>query len=238
MSGPGENVALDDLWQTLTVAPFAGVNVLRLDRFDGLAPGNKAFKLKPLIARARAQGQCRLLSFGGPWSNHLHALAALGRAEGLATVGFVRGLQPGSLTLTLNDARQWGMQLIGLDRSSYRRRAETGFQAGLLARYGPGLLIPEGGDCPDGAAGCRVIGEAVTRAFPGGATVLLAVGTGTTLAGVLAALGSQYRVMGISALKGALDIEQRVRHNLQALNIEPAACWEFVTTFTAAVLAA
>jgi len=55
--------------------PMGNVSLLRLDRLGGLAPGNKWFKLKENFACAGRQGSRRLVSFGGPWSNHLHALA-------------------------------------------------------------------------------------------------------------------------------------------------------------------
>ncbi len=222
---------LDKLWQTLTCPELAGVRVLRLDRFSDLAPGNKAFKLAPFLSAARARGMRRLLSFGGPWSNHLHALAALGAAQGFETVGFVRGLEADALTPTLLEARHWGMQLVGLDRRVYRHRAEARFQAELLQSYGPGLLIPEGGDSAEGAAGCRMIGEAIARATPEGATVVMAVGTGTTLAGVVTGLRPRHRVVGISALKGALDTERRIRNNLLRLNCQPEASWALRNDF-------
>ncbi len=86
---------------------LANVSVLRLDRLGGAAPGNKAFKLQPVLASAAAGGVGRVLSFGGPWSNHLHALAACGADRGLETVGFVRGAE--QATAMLEDARRWGL---------------------------------------------------------------------------------------------------------------------------------
>ena len=70
---------------------MGNVTLLRLDSGGGLAPGNKSFKLLGNLAAARRLGLRRLLSFGGAWSNHLHALAALGAEQGFATVGIVRG---------------------------------------------------------------------------------------------------------------------------------------------------
>ena len=53
--------------------------VLRADLSDRELSGNKYFKLLPNLGAAREAGHDTLLSFGGPWSNHLHALAAAGR---------------------------------------------------------------------------------------------------------------------------------------------------------------
>ena len=212
--------ALSGLWQPLPGGESEGladVQVLRLDAHHSRAPGNKWFKLQPLLEGAREEGCHRLLSFGGAWSNHLHALAALGAAEGFATIGVVRGDIATEPTPTLRDCLDLGMHLVPVSRGDYRRRHDPAFQAQLLAAHGPALLVPEGGDCPDGARGCLPLGREIARAFPGGATVVLPVGTGTTLAGIVAALGSGYRVLGMAALKGAGDLEQRVARNLEAL---------------------
>ena len=53
------------------------VDILRLDKMHALAPGNKWFKLALNLSAAKAAGAETLLSFGGAFSNHLHALAAI-----------------------------------------------------------------------------------------------------------------------------------------------------------------
>lgn len=220
------------IWQRIDRAPLGaeqllGFNVLRLDLIHGLAPGNKIFKLEPCIADAKAKGFRRLLSFGGAWSNHLHALAALGQRHGLATVGVVRGEPDAPLTATLAEAQAAGMQLHYLSRTAYRQRHDRVFQRQLLARYGPAYLIPEGGDCLLGASGCMAIGEELVRQMPSGASIILPVGTGTTLAGIVASLGPAYRVIGISALKGALDTASRVQRHLDQIgHSRDRAAWE------------
>ena len=70
---------------------MGNIALLRLDRMGGFAPGNKSFKLSEYFDSAKEQGITRLVSFGGAWSNHLHALAAAGHEYGFETVGIVRG---------------------------------------------------------------------------------------------------------------------------------------------------
>ncbi|WP_116364385.1 1-aminocyclopropane-1-carboxylate deaminase/D-cysteine desulfhydrase [Parahaliea mediterranea] len=215
------------LWQTLALPlPDGGalpLQVLRLDRCDSLAPGNKLFKLAGLLPEV--SGPARVLSFGGPWSNHLHALAALGRERGWQTVGLVRG--EALDTPTLREAADWGMALHPLCRADYRQRHSDAFQLACQKRYRADRVIPEGGDCPAGARGCMAIGAAIGARFGDGdggfdgggegAVVALATGTGTTLAGIVAGLDRRFEVLGISALKGAWDTEQRILANLAAL---------------------
>lgn len=47
---------------------------LRLDQLHPTLSGNKFFKLLGHLEVFRSSGRSRLLSFGGRWSNHLHAL--------------------------------------------------------------------------------------------------------------------------------------------------------------------
>ena len=199
--------------------PVAGVDMgnvalLRLDLTGGLAPGNKHFKLQGSLAQARQQGVSRLVSFGGAWSNHLHALAAVGREQGLATVGIVRGDERVSDSAMLADARAWGMELVRVSRSEYRRRHDKDYLDELAARFAPCLVIPEGGASDAGVSGCRAIAGLVSELSPLARRLVLPVGTGTTLSGLVAGLGSEYEVIGVSALKGAIDLEQRVAQAL------------------------
>jgi 1-aminocyclopropane-1-carboxylate deaminase len=193
------------------------VSLLRLDQCGGPAPGNKAFKLSEYLARAEQQGIQRLVSFGGAWSNHLHALAAVGNARGVETVGIVRGEARTFESAMLLDAQRWGMRIVPVTRQEYRLRNDAAYQAKLCERFAPCLLIPEGGATASGALGCAVIGDIIRRSAPRARCIVLPVGTGTTLAGLVASLDESYELYGISALKGAMDLEQRVQQLLDEL---------------------
>jgi 1-aminocyclopropane-1-carboxylate deaminase len=217
----------------LTDTPVLGVSLrnvslLRLDLSGGLAPGNKHFKLQGNLAAARCQGFRRLVSFGGPWSNHLHALAAVGAEQGFETVGIVRGDEDRADSAMLADARNWGMDIVKVSRADYRRRHQPAYLAEVERRFGPCLVIPEGGANREGAAGCMAISSLLREQAPGIRRLLLPVGTGTTLAGVAAGLGSGYQVYGIAALKGAADLEQRMATTLAALAATAVADWEIL----------
>ena len=184
--------------------------MLRLDRSGGVAPGNKHFKLAPHLAAMAAAGQRRVLSFGGAWSNHLHALAATGRAAGLETVGVIRGERPPTLSPTLADAAGWGMQLHFVSRSDYRRRRDPGYVAALARQLQVDHVIPEGGAGLLGVAGCAPLAELIAARFPQGARLVLGVGTGTTLAGLAAALPASFQLDGIVALRGDGSLEATI----------------------------
>ncbi len=199
------------------------VSLLRLDQAGGLAPGNKSFKLRDYFTHAARSGARRLVSFGGAWSNHLHALAALGKQYGIDTVGIVRGGETN--TATLADAAAWGMRIHRVSRTEYRQRNDIAYQRALSEQFAPCLLIPEGGASLIGARGCADIGVIVQRLAPQATKIVVPVGTGTTLAGLVSALDSGCEVIGIAALKGALDLEQRVEDVLLQLAADTGARW-------------
>jgi len=200
-----------------------GVKVLRLDQTGGKAPGNKRYKLEHAILRARQLGIQHLVSFGGPWSNHLHALAAMAAQEGMQTTAIVRGE---TTTPMLEEVQSWGMRIRRVSRSEYRRRNEADYQRTLEQAFKPCLVIPEGGASTEGVVGCVAIGQAIKQHIPEPGRVVVPVGTGTTLAGIAAGVGPAWRVTGISALKGANDLEVRVEDVLEQCGLANIAPWK------------
>ena len=207
---------------------MGNVWLLRLDCGGGLAPGNKYFKLAGNLAAAKRKGVNRLVSFGGAWSNHLHALAAVGAEQGFATVGIIRGDEDAADTAMIADARAWGMQIVRVSRTEYRRRLEPAYLADIQQRFAPCMVVPEGGSNRAGVRGCAAIADLVRTHSPAARHILLPVGTGTTLAGLAAGLDSTYQVTGIAALKGAVDLEHRVEQALAAVAANTVAPWRIL----------
>ena len=203
--------------------------VLRLDQAGGLAPGNKVFKLRHHLSQARKRGVDHVLSFGGAWSNHLHALAAVGAELGLRTTAIVRGGE--NDTAMLQDARGWGMNLVPVTRQEYRRRHDTDYQRQIMARFHPCLLVPEGGGGPEGVRGCLDIATLVNQLDRQWSRVVVAVGTGTTMAGLAAGLSCANRLVGISALKGAGDLDRAVGTALAEAGLQAGLPWEIIHDF-------
>lgn len=101
----------------------------RDDLIHPVLSGNKWRKLKYHLLHAREQGKRHLLSFGGAYSNHIHALAAAGCQSGLRTTGIIRGEPEAVSNCTLSAAKGWGMDLVFVDRQSYRRRQDPAWLA-------------------------------------------------------------------------------------------------------------
>ncbi|MDF3201215.1 1-aminocyclopropane-1-carboxylate deaminase [Pseudomonas sp. 1912-s] len=190
------------------------VAVLRLDRIDPLISGNKWFKLTEHLARGRAAGARGIISLGGAYSNHLHALAAAGKRFGFPTVGLLRG-HPQD-TPTVLDLKAFGMQLHWLGYGGYRARHEPGFWLPWREQYPHLHPVPEGGGGLAGASGCGVLVSQAQAQLNGlGWTDYhgwwLAAGTGTTLAGLVLAEAGAHPVYGALAVPDDHGVAQQVQ---------------------------
>ena len=196
------------------------LDILRLDQLHPIISGNKWFKLKHHLEYAFGHGYSHVLSFGGAWSNHIHALAAAGHILGFPTVGVIRGERAKQLSPTLQDVESWGMQLHFISRHDYRNKHTPEFQEELLSELGlspKGVwVVPEGGSGELGAIGCESILSAGNIGRDEYNQIWLAAGTGATSAGVIRSVsGSETDVHCVSVLKGADWLNQDIQSYLE-----------------------
>ena len=189
------------------------VAILRLDLIDPLITGNKWFKLTHHFKAAQQAGATGLISLGGAYSNHLHALAAAGKRFGFPTVGLLRG-HP-QQTPTIDDLQSFGMQVHWLGYAGYRARHEAGFWLPWRELYPHLYPVPEGGGGLDGALGCsEIVRQAREQLSALGWDDYhgwwLAAGTGTTLAGLLLAEADARTVYGAMAVPQGHGVPENV----------------------------
>ncbi|RPD40989.1 1-aminocyclopropane-1-carboxylate deaminase/D-cysteine desulfhydrase [Chitinophaga barathri] len=196
--------------------------MLRLDLIHPLVQGNKWFKLKYNL---EAAGNTKILTFGGAYSNHIVATAAACKLYGLKSIGIIRGEKPAIPGHTLQKAAELGMELHYVSRELYNELKSGGEMARLMQHLlSDAYVIPEGGHNAEGARGCEdILSLTDTSAFT---HVLCAVGSGTTLAGLVNA-NTQQEIIGISALKGAFSLEGEVESLLK----EPSSHWQILHDF-------
>jgi 1-aminocyclopropane-1-carboxylate deaminase len=182
------------------------VDVLRLDKIHPEISGNKWFKLKYYLQRARQEGKTKLVSFGGAYSNHLLALAEACRINGFSAAGFIRGEKPKQLSHTLQAAKERGMELRFLPRRDYQDKKRQVISWDAEKSAGDELIIPEGGAGVEGIRGAAEILSMVsdTTSY---SHICTAVGTGTTLAGLAEFAGPNQKIVGVSVFKGTKDLE-------------------------------
>lgn len=186
----------------------AGVQLI-LKRDDLIHPsiaGNKWRKMKYNLIEARQKGFKQLITFGGAYSNHIYATASAGKVFGFDTLGIIRGdeLNPQS-SPTLQYAAQQGMQFRFVSRTAYRDKEEILRQLkqediALEKAY----YLPEGGSNHLALKGLAELAQEIYQQTQPD-YIVSAVGTGGTIAGILASSNAPTHIIGIVALKGAKE---------------------------------
>ena len=180
--------------------PFS-FDIKRDDLIDPVISGNKWRKLKYNLLIAIEKKNEGIITFGGPFSNHLIATAKAAKEANLSSIGIVRGDE---LSVDSNDTlkacHHYGMKLIFISRSDYREKEEVIFIKQLHSDYPNYFLVPEGGRNYYGVIGCQEILSETSNNYD---HVYLAGGTGTTGAGVLLGVSDKTTVNVVSALKGS-----------------------------------
>jgi D-cysteine desulfhydrase family pyridoxal phosphate-dependent enzyme len=184
-----------------------------IKRDDYIGPGlggNKTRKLEYLLAEAKEQSHHKVITFGGLQSNHARITAAAARNLGLEPHLFYFEPRPKRLTgnLRLNQIMGAKMHFIplGAGGDGSMTLETTSRLVRLLAwlRLGRNYFIPVGGHSWRGCLGyVRAAFEIEEQAQVLGienAYLVMAAGTGGTLAGLLAGLtliDSRLRLLGI-----------------------------------------
>jgi len=193
-----DNVILPELLQYQVT-----IHVLRLDGIHPVISGNKWFKLKNHLLAGMTKSCQHIITFGGPWSNHIIATAFAAQQAGLRATGFIRGERPPLLSDTLQAAVGYGMNLEFISREAYRAKDTPFFLEQLTEKWPDAWIIPEGGAGPLGVKGSEEILQATdTSSY---SHILCAIGTGTMFQGLVNAAAPGQTVIGIPVLKGMND---------------------------------
>lgn len=175
---------------------------LSIKRDECLHPvlsGNKWRKLKYVLNHVVSSGYHGIVSMGGAYSNHLHALAFACQALNIPVIGLIRGEANQTLTPTLKDVSTWGMQLEYVSRQDYRQlRYSTPDSNRWLKRYPDYFWLPEGGALNLALQGVAEILDELPDNYD---WLSLACGTGTTLAGLASRQKPPHKLLGVAAVK-------------------------------------
>jgi 1-aminocyclopropane-1-carboxylate deaminase len=213
-----------------TIASFSSstmeASILRLDKLHPIVSGNKWFKLRYYIEEAISQSCSTIASFGGPYSNHLVALAYAAKENNIKSIGYVRATKEDAITPSLQEAQAYGMQLEFIGRTNFQEikndLLKTNQQTSIDIRntnnnnnnnntdYKKDTIyfIDEGGYGTIGAKGAATILNANSKNYT---TIIAAVGTGTMLAGLIQAAAPHQNVIGIPILKNEASIEAEIK---------------------------
>ncbi|MEU1043496.1 pyridoxal-phosphate dependent enzyme [Streptomyces sp. NPDC005907] len=184
---------------------------LKRDDLSGLGGGgNKVRKLEFSCGQALNRGATVLVASGGAQSNYARLAAAAGRRLGLKVVLVLRGNGPRGRTGNLSLDGLLGARVVwagdvdaaGLDLAVAATAEELTEQGERVE------VLPFGGSDRNGALGYLEGGRELHDQLPDVEHVVVAGGSGGTMAGLVAALGAE-RVLGVDV--GAVaDLPARV----------------------------
>jgi len=194
----------DDLLREKGIALY----IKRDDLIHEHIQGNKLRKLKYNLYEARLNKQNTLLTFGGPYSNHIYATAAAAKLFHFRAIGIVRGEEPEVKSSTLKFAASQGMELYYMDRAMYRQKDEPDNIESLKVQIGDFYYIPEGGT---NLLALEGVGEIISEIEIHYDYICTPCGTGGTLAGLVAALKGDKQAIGFSSLKGEDTLTSKVQ---------------------------
>ena len=190
----------------LSFSPSQKVDLLRLDCLHPIVSGNKFYKLRFYITAAIENGVSKVASFGGPYSNHIVALAFTAKEAGLKSIGYIRTNADEPMTPSLVEAKAYGMELVYLGRSDFQSKKASILETSDVKS--DTYLIDEGGYGAIGAKGAATIfTENDTANYD---YIICAVGTGTMLAGCINAVSLNQKIIGIPVLKNEGSIENEI----------------------------
>lgn len=205
---PTSKINIQKLSDSLFDQKEVTVSVLRLDKLHAIVSGNKLFKLHYFLEKAKQQCSEGIITFGGPYSNHLVATAFASKEIGLKSIGIIRGEQPKVLSHTLQACLAYGMELKFITRHEYDQKEKSEFLAPINCSYPKYLIIPEGGYSSVGANGAAMIMDWIPENT---SHICCAIGTATTFTGLLKNLNKDQQLIGFPVLKNMNDIEKRIQ---------------------------
>ncbi len=194
------NAPINTLSHKLFSDKNISVMMVRLDLIHPVISGNKFFKLHYFLQQCLSMASPSLITFGGPYSNHLAATAYAAQLYKIKATGIIRGEKPAVYSPTLEFCKDCGMQLEFISRMEYAKHNYEQY-------HKDSIIIPEGGYHIKGAEGASVIMDQIVKLNP--THVITSVGTATTLAGLLMKETS-VKIIAVPALKNMIDIPDRL----------------------------
>lgn len=192
------------------------VAVLRLDKISPVISGNKWFKLRYYLEEAKSLDKKGIITFGGAWSNHIIAAAAVCKMNGLKAIGVIRGEEPKEWSSALLKAKENGMQLVFISRLAYQNK-----EIPSLYNTDEYFIINEGGYGKTGAKGASTILNYCNNSYT---HYCCAVGSGTMMAGIINAIPAGQLVTGISIMKNNTGLEKMI----QSLVTQTGKTWQLM----------
>ena len=171
--------------------------------------GNKYWKMFYNVKKylEKEVSERKIITFGGAFSNHIAAAAALGKEFDIETLGIIRGDELENTwqeNPTLSLAHQNGMTFRFVTRETYRDKEIL--MKNLQEEFPESLVVPEGGTNENAVEGIQFMLNEETQDFD---YLCSAIGTGGTISGISKFAKEHQKVLGFKAVKDE-SLEKRI----------------------------
>ncbi len=183
----------DPIWDDKEIELY----IKREDLIHPIVNGNKYRKLKYNLETNPKS----IITFGGAFSNHIHATASAGKLFNIPTVGIIRG-EFDDKNPTLIHALSCGMELRFVDRSEYKLKEQSEIAKEIIAEYNDPLILPEGGNNILARKGTSEVSTEINQQLPTVNYIALSAGTGGTASGIINEKHKDQKLLVVSSLKG------------------------------------
>ncbi|MCO4800316.1 MAG: pyridoxal-phosphate dependent enzyme [Colwelliaceae bacterium] len=206
------------------------VQIKRDDLIDPIISGNKWRKLKYNLQHVQAMGFKGVISFGGAYSNHIHALSYACNKNQLNSIGIIRGEADYANNYTLSQAAKWGMNLQFVNRVTYRQRNEKKYLQEITKQYPDYFIIPEGGSNALALEGVVEICDELSHQTQYD-TLMTPVGSAGTISGLISGDKNQHKILGIAILKQQGYLEEEINNLLITRDNKLANNWKVLNNY-------
>jgi 1-aminocyclopropane-1-carboxylate deaminase/D-cysteine desulfhydrase-like pyridoxal-dependent ACC family enzyme len=206
------NILITDITEPWMQVKNISLHLLRMDAIHPEISGNKYFKLLPYLQQFETGNFKKIVTFGGAFSNYLHAIAYVCFKNNIPCEAYIRGAEVHNDTL--NDCIKWGMQLTFIDRTTFDNYVNN---KQYFEPDADTLLIPFGAYNASGLYGMHNIIETNNLAQYNYAAC--SIGTGTTFMGLCNNMPIQTQKIGFMATKDAL-LQQLLKGNNSTINAD------------------
>ncbi|WJG08684.1 pyridoxal-phosphate dependent enzyme [Aliiglaciecola sp. LCG003] len=227
ISLPSAEVAISPAWHN---EQHVRLWVKRDDLIHPIISGNKWRKLGLALQQIMQQKPCQIISFGGGYSNHLHALAYCCQQLQLPLRCIVRGDYSKNMTPMLTDIQQWGAKIEFVDKLTYSKRNDEDYLNRIKQQFDNPVIIPEGGSQQQALHGSAEIINELQQSYD---YIVTPVASGGTMAGLVHGIDLiaqvSSKILGIAVLKGQDYLEHLVKDLLpEAQNRSLSAQWQIL----------
>lgn len=188
--------------------------------------GNKYRKLKYNINYFLQNNYENLVTFGGAFSNHIAAVASIGKFYNIPTIGIIRGTFNDPNNPTLNLAKTNGMEIIHVPKLDYQLKDKSELIHSIIKKYPKAFLVPEGGSNTLAKKGVMEAGFEIESQGQY-EHLVVAAGTGMTASGLIDSVNKNTKIWIVNVLNNS-----GLKTTIESQITNTETQWEILDNYT------